>query len=351
MPVAFVSIKTYDGGRDARVTAARYTGGMTQPTPQPTTIFDWLQSHFPGASKTTLRDMVANKRIVLNHVPVRSLKQTLAPGDTPEVRDIGSTIGGATGSAKVILDEKLKIVYQDTDIMVVEKPPGLLTSTHKTEPRPTTLRILEEFAHRTNQKAQVLLVHRLDRDASGLLVFARNLKAFEKLKELFSTHDLTRRYTAVVHGIFTDNEKKSGGKLEHTLAEDERGRVNIVATGSKIKGARVAKLAYEVIGSNGTYTMVSCTLETGRKHQIRVQLRAIGHAVCGDVMYGTPAARRPVDEGGGEPPFRLALHATHLAFKHPVNGKDMVFESPCPDSFRKLVTGDGTSKAPRHQGD
>lgn len=295
--------------------------------------------------------MVANKRIVLNHVPIRSLKQTLNPGDTPEVRDVGSTIGGATGSAKVVLAEKLKIVYQDTDIMVVEKPSGLLTSTHSTEPRPTTLRILEEFAHRTNQKAQVLLVHRLDRDASGLLVFARNTKAFAQLKEMFSEHDLTRRYTAVVHGNFTDNEKKLGGRLEHTLAEDERGRVNIVATGSKIKGARVAKLDFQVVSTNAKYTMVSCTLETGRKHQIRVQLRAIGHPVCGDPMYGTPAARRPVDEGGGEPPGRLALHATHLAFKHPVNGKEMVFESPCPDSFRKLVTSDGATKAPKHAGD
>lgn len=324
------------------------------------TIFDWLKRTFPKASKTTLRQMIVDKRVVLNYIPVRSLKQPLKPGDMPIVKDNAAQIGdagggnasggseagkviagtGATGSARLKLPGGLKVVYQDAEIIVVDKPSGLLTSTRASETRDTVVGILNEYVGKSNQKAQALLIHRLDRDASGLLVFARNAAAFDKLKELFKSHDLSRQYTAVVHGVFTESEAKKGGKLEHMLAEDSRGKVGVVPVGRIDKNAKKAIMNYEVLSANATHSLVQCTLHTGRKHQIRVQMKVIGHPICSDPLYGTAVARQVREDdtpGAGEAPHRLALHATHLAFTHPGNGKPMVFDSPCPDSFKILV--------------
>jgi len=308
------------------------------------TVLDWLVSHFPGAKKTTLREMVEHKRVQLNGVAVKSLKQGVGPSDKVEVAGIGVRKAGGEGDASggggkagvgagvIVLAEGLKLVHHDADILVVDKPGGLLTSTHSDEPRPTVAGIMETYVQRTNQKAHALIVHRLDRDASGLLVLARSEKAFEYLKELFAAHTIERKYVAVVHGVF----RKPEGRLEHLLYEDERGLVHVMKDGGAAAGGggrgRKAALTYKVLAAQGQLTRVECTLETGRKHQIRVQLKAVGHPICGDLVYGTREAQE-----GNEPPGRLALHATRLGFAHPKGGQSVVFDSPPPAGWVRLV--------------
>jgi RluA family pseudouridine synthase len=265
------------------------------------TIFEKLASLYPQAKKTTLRGMLEGKRVLINGVPARSLKQTVGAKDKVEVLDFADTPVRTTR-----LGEGLTIVHFDSDIVVVEKPHGVLTSTDAQEKRPTAWRMLQEWFKKQNHKNQVHLIHRLDRDASGLLVFARTWDAYSALKKQFFEHTITRQYDVLVHGV--PEQKK--GRLENLLIENEMGVVKVT---KDLKAGKLAILDYEVEGTDRAKKIshVKCTLFTGRKHQIRVQLAALGHKVLGDPVYGK----------GDEPPGRLALLGAVLAFVHPRTGR------------------------------
>jgi len=280
-----------------------------------TTILERLAALYPQAKKTTLRDMVEAKRVRVAGAVVRSVKQKVAAGEKVEVADVGER-----GNGEQTLSDGLKLVHFDADIIVVEKPAGLLTATDAEERRPTAWRILSEFFRRQNHKNRVHLIHRLDRDASGLLVFARSREAYTSLKSQFFEHTITRQYEVLVHG----KPMPPRGRLEHLLMENDKGIVHITPDAKK---GKLAILDYEVLETRRAISRLRCTLFTGRKHQIRVQLKVIGHAVCGDPVYGK----------ADEPPGRLALHAAFLALTHPRTGKRVEFASPSPGSFAHLM--------------
>lgn len=276
-----------------------------------------LSSLYPHAKKTTLREMVQTKRVRINGTLVKSLKQEVAENDRIEVADFGDV-----PTEQVGLAEGLRLIHFDADIAIVDKPAGLLTATDPDERRPTAWRILQSYFRNQNQKNEVHLIHRLDRDASGLLVFARTKDAYTTLKKQFFEHTITRQYGALVHGI----PKGPKGHLENLLLEDPQGKVGLT---QNAKIGKQAILDYEVVASDAKrkLSLLRCTLFTGRKHQIRVQLKAAGHTVCGDPVYGQ----------ADEPPCRLALHAERLAFEHPRSGKKVAFESPIPPIFNHLA--------------
>lgn len=290
-----------------------HNGGMESQT-----ILARLVGMFPEAKKTTLREMIEGKRVCVNGAVVRSAKQAVEAGDRVEVLDASQAKGNAT-----VLGEGLKMLFFDGELVIVEKPAGLLTSTDAAEKRPTAWRILTNYFQRQNGKNQVHLIHRLDRDASGLLVFARTWDAYASLKRQFFEHTITRQYDLVVHGA----PKPAKGRLENLLVEDARtGQVRVT---NDMKAGKLAILDYEVMMQNKArrLTHLKCTLFTGRKHQIRVQLKATGHVVCGDAVYGR----------ADEPPGRLALHASHLSLDHPRTGRRAKFDSPMPGSFEHLM--------------
>ena len=292
-------------------------------------LFSWLIKHHPGAKKNTLRAMLEARRVLINGAVAKSLKQPLGAKDKVEVLDVAEAKAGG-GMRATLLGEGLKMVYFDSEIIVVDKPSSLLTATDEDERRPTAWRILSEWFQRQNHKNQVHLIHRLDRDASGLLVFARTAGAFESLKRQFFEHTITRRYDVLVRGI----PKKATGRMEHLLREDARGMVHV--TQDKRVG-KPAILDYEVVEANQGKKIahLKCTLFTGRKHQIRVQLKAAGHGVLGDPVYG-PAVPKGAP---AEPPGRLALHASHLVLAHPRTGKPVSFDSVMPGSFGHVIRG------------
>lgn len=279
------------------------------------TILQRLATLYPQASKTTLREMLENKRVRINGTVVRSAKEKVAADAAVEVLD-------SAAPEQTVLAQGLKLVHFDADVIVVEKPAGLLTATDAQERRPTAWRILTEWFRRQNHKNKVQLIHRLDRDASGLLVFTRTARAYASLKKQFFEHTVTRQYEVMVHGV----PKKGSRRLENLLLEDEQ--TGVVRVTNDNKKGMVAILDYEVVESSKDkkFSRLMCTLFTGRKHQIRVQLKAAGHVICGDPVYGKAE----------EPPQRLALHAMRLSFKHP-GGKVMLFESPAPGSFANLI--------------
>lgn len=285
------------------------------PMPNSPSVFELLLARYPSARKTTLRDMVADKRVLLNGVPVKSLKQPVGEADKLEILD-------TPAPRAQTLDEGLRLVYQDADVLIVDKPAGLLTATDAHEQRPTVLAILSAYVQRTNHRARALLIHRLDREASGLLVLARNDPAFHALKEQFYKHSVTRIYDVLVRGV----PAKPAGRLEHLLREDERtGKVQIIKRGE----GRHAVLHYETVAAlmGGSVAHLRCQLETGRKHQIRVQLKALGHPVLGDALYG-----RKEDDLLG----RLALHASVLGFEHPRTKRPVRFDCPLPRVFARV---------------
>lgn len=210
---------------------------------------------------------------------------------------------------------KLPIIYEDENLLLVNKPAGLLTSTNERERRPTLLAMVRE--HVANQKGRyrVGLIHRLDRDASGLLVFSKNKRAYESLKTQLFHRTMKRVYLAVVHGI----PDPPAHRIESRLLELPDGRV--VSTRRHAAGER-AITDYETIAQKSDRAILRVTLLTGRKHQIRAHMSEAGHPIIGDRMYGS------------ESKSPLQLCAVELGFSDPVTGKPREFRINPPRYFK-----------------
>jgi 23S rRNA pseudouridine1911/1915/1917 synthase len=212
------------------------------------------------------------------------------------------------------------IVFEDADVLIVHKPPGLLTSTGPREKRKTLLAMVEEYVGSRESRARVGLIHRLDRDASGLLVFSKHHEAYRSLKDQFFNHSVDRVYTALVHG--KPNPEK--GRIETRLIERADGTVY---SNRKPAGGEHAVSEYETLKSKNRMSLVKVRLETGRKHQIRVHLSEQGVPIVGDRMYGTKQPGRT---------NQLMLIATELAFDHPRTGERVKFRIPIPRRMRAM---------------
>jgi 23S rRNA pseudouridine1911/1915/1917 synthase len=212
----------------------------------------------------------------------------------------------------------LRIVHIDDAVVVVDKPAGLLSMGSEREKEKTAHRILNEHlkALAKSPQQQVFIVHRLDRETSGLMVFARSESAQATLQRNWK--DVTKRYLAIVEGT----PSHASGTLRDHLVESKSFKVHRVASGGEL-----AITHYRVMKTFGEKSLLEVTLETGRKHQIRVQLAAIGHPIVGDRKYGatTDAARR------------LALHSCELKFPHPVSSAAMEFHSALPAPLKALI--------------
>ena len=214
----------------------------------------------------------------------------------------------------------LAVVYEDKDILVVDKPVGLLAVSTPWEKKLTAHAVLTEYIRKGcgRSRKQLFVVHRLDRDTSGLLIFAKCEEAMLRLKDRWK--EFEKKYLAVVHGSL----QKDSGVITTYLAEDRD--LMMYSTRDSSRG-KLAKTAYRVLKTTPRYSLLAVTLLTGRKNQIRVHLADIGHPIVGDTWYGK--------EGENEP--RMALHAWSLSFKHPFTGKQLAFTSPVPSFFTKLV--------------
>ena len=273
------------------------------------TLLDWLIARYPTAKRQTLKRMLTAGRVLVNGRRIRTLKQPLAPEDKPEVIE-PPTAGAASRD-----DHLPGLIYEDDDVLVVNKPAGLLTSTVARERRPTLLAQVRSYVAARQPRARVGLIHRLDRDASGLLVFSKNDAAYQSLKSQFYHHTVGREYRAVVHG--TPNPP--AGRIESCLVERADGSVH--STRQHAKG-ELAVTEYQVLRTVAKLSLVRVLLHTGRKHQIRAHLREQGTPVVGDVLYG-PESGAP----------RLMLAATRLTLRHPRTGDEITFTAPLPREF------------------
>ncbi|MDD6896316.1 MAG: RluA family pseudouridine synthase [Prevotellaceae bacterium] len=212
----------------------------------------------------------------------------------------------------------VKIVYEDRWIVVVEKNVGILSMAagHSSL---NVKSVLDDYFHKSRQKCRAHVVHRLDRDTSGLMVYAKDIETEQILEH--NWHDIVydRRYVAVVSGEVTEE----GGTIANWLKDN---KAYITFSSPVDNGGKYAVTHFHVLDRTTDHSLVEYKLETGRKNQIRVHSADMGHPVCGDVKYGN----------GDDPLHRLCLHAYMLCFTHPVTGERMEFETPIPANFRQL---------------
>lgn len=271
-------------------------------------LLDALAALFPDSSKTSLRQMLASGRVRVNGETEKNARVLVEPGDVIEI--------GAK-SVQRALPEGLTILHEDDDVIVVLKANGLLTVATERERETTAQAYLNEYL-KGSQRIHV--VHRLDRETSGVLVFAKQFEAREKLKEQFAAHDVDRVYIAIVEG---ELEPPHGTFRSHLR---ERRDLRMESVDAAHPEAKEAVTHYRTIQANGRYSMLEITLETGRKNQIRTHLSERGHPIVGDRLYGSAI----------NPLGRLGLHAKLLGFDHPVTGKHLVFTAPIPRVFREV---------------
>jgi tRNA pseudouridine32 synthase/23S rRNA pseudouridine746 synthase/23S rRNA pseudouridine1911/1915/1917 synthase len=218
------------------------------------------------------------------------------------------------------LPHGLVILYEDSDVLVVDKPAGLLTMGTDSDKTRTAYFFLTDYVRKGYSKSRnrIFIVHRLDRETSGIVIFAKNVEAKIRLQERWK--DTEKKYLAVVHGQCA----KPSGTITTYLAEN---KAHIVySTSDRTKG-KLSSTGYKVLNQTKNFALLELDLLTGRKHQIRVHLAGIGHAVVGDRKYGK----------GDRDHTRLALHAISISFKHPFSGQQLTFESQVPVYFNQLV--------------
>jgi 23S rRNA pseudouridine1911/1915/1917 synthase len=278
------------------------------------TLLDRLAAELPTAKRQTLRRIIADGRVRVNGIRATRATQQLSGEDKIEVSDQPAR---ATDAQRAKAKRRpgcppLDIIYEDDDLLVVNKPAGLLTSTVPREKRPTALALVREYLAETSPKSRVGLIHRLDRDASGLLVFSKSHAAYDSLKTQFFKHTVDRVYEAIVHG----KPNPPAGTIESYLLERADGSVH--STDRHAKG-QCAITHYETIETKAKRSRLRVRLQTGRKHQIRVHLSERGCPIVGDTVYGRDDTKNEAAKG-------LMLAAVELAFDHPRTRKRMLFK-------------------------
>ncbi len=253
-------------------------------------------------TKTKIKSFFKYRKIVLNNEVVTKL---------PSIVNVNDTI---TIDLEIKEELPFDIIYEDNEIIVIDKKAGLLTIGTMYEQEVTLYRMVREYA--LKHHFQAFVVHRLDRETSGIVMFAKS----ERMKRLYQDNWnelVTKRgYIAIVEGKVAQD-----GRIENFLYEENNTFVHSSKIGKK------AITNYKVLNSNKLYTLLDINIETGRKNQIRVHMSELGHPVVGDKKYGSK----------NDPIHRMALHAYCLEIRHPIKNNIMTFNSRYPDSFNKLI--------------
>jgi RluA family pseudouridine synthase len=275
-----------------------------------TDLLSALALRFPESSKTTLRQMLQQSRVSVNGVLEKNARRGVVPGDEIDLAN-RSQLRGLSGA--------LSILHEDDDVIVVAKASGLLSVATKDETEQTAEAFLNEYL-RAGEREKVHIVHRLDRDTSGVMLLAKSPLARDVLKETFKEHDIDRVYVAIVEGGPPTDE----GAIRSYLREEPR--TLMVRVVGERDGGKLAITHYRVVERGKLYSMLEVTLETGRRNQIRAQFADQRFPVAGDARFGAAS----------DPFGRLALHARTLGFLHPRTGRKMLFTAPLPSEFQPL---------------
>jgi 23S rRNA pseudouridine1911/1915/1917 synthase len=313
------------------------------------TLAAFLRQRLGGASWSRVQKLVRGRQVLIHGNICTDPARRLGVGEVVKVLEVAAPKLPAAGD--------VRIVHLDDDVVVVDKPPGVTTTRHHEERdwparrrqlQPTLEELVPEAIAglqprrprgprdgrrppageaRRKRTTPVKAVHRIDRETSGLVAFARNVPAARILAEQFRLHTTSRRYLAVVvgrvnAGLIRTHLVRDRGDGRRGSAEDGEGKLAVTHV-----------TPVEHFGD--AYTLVECRLETGRTHQIRIHMAETGHPVCGERVYG-PRERKAALRDESRAP-RIMLHAAHLGFVHPVSGAELALESPLPADMRAVI--------------
>jgi 23S rRNA pseudouridine1911/1915/1917 synthase len=290
--------------------------------PAPGTLADRLRALCPQASGRSLKQWLAVGRVRVDGVVVRDGRAAVSAGATVEL---------GRGAGRRALPPDLRIVHEDDDVLVFDKPAGLLTIATERERERTAYRMLWDHLAGQTPPRRPFVVHRLDRETSGLVVLAKSVAAKRKLQAQFKARTVERLYIALVEG----RVRADAGTLTARLVEDRSLRVRPARPGGGSGAGKEAITHYRVLDRRPDTTLLEVSLGTGRRRQIRVQLAALGHPIVGDT------------EHGGRRAGRLRLHATRLGFVHPATNRHVRFDSPPPPELRGTRNGPQSAR-PHH---
>ena len=288
-------------------------------------LLPFLLIKMGGMTRTSIKQLLGQRRVTVNNV-------IQTRHDTPLRRGDIITIESGRGNVE-LRHPKLRVVYEDDALIVVEKKNGLLTVPVKADSKETTVfSILKEYVRKQSHRNTVHVVHRLDRETSGLLVFAKSPELQEYMRTYWRQLVTKRSYVALVEGKLEKNE----GKITSWLTEDSR--TALVSSSPVDNGGQLAITNYKVLqelesgveSQESEISLVELNLETGRTNQIRVHMASMGHPVVGDRKYGHGNESSPID--------RLCLHARTLEFIHPMTEKKVRFEASTPKEFARIFT-------------
>lgn len=278
---------------------------------EPSELMEFLMKKMSGISRTRVKALLSNRVVMVDNNIQTQYNFPLKPGMKVQI--------SKEKSKHEFHNPLLNILYEDAYIIVVEKKEGLLSVATDRQKERTAQHILNEYVKRQNQRNRVFVVHRLDRETSGVMMYAKDEKTQHALRDNWHEIVFDRRYVSIVMG----DMEKDKGTVESWLTD----RKLYVSSSDYDDGGKFSVTHYKTIKRANGYSLVELNLETGRKNQIRVHMQTLGHPVVGDLRYGCES----------DPLGRLALHAFKLCFYHPVTGEIMRFETPYPGSFKNLM--------------
>ena len=273
-------------------------------------LLDWLIANLKGLSRNKVKDTLHGRGIKVNGKIVTQF-------DYPLTRGMKISVSKSKKN-DTFKSRYVNLVYEDPYLVVIEKKPGILSMAagHKSLNVKT---VLDDYFRQTKQRCTAHVVHRLDRDTSGLMVYAKDMQTEQTLEHEWHNIVYDRRYVAVVSGEMEEDE----GTIANWLKDN---KAYVTYSSPVDNGGKYAVTHFHVLDRTTEHSLVEYKLETGRKNQIRVHSADMNHPVCGDVKYGN----------GDDPIHRLCLHAYMLHFFHPVTRARMEFETPIPSQFRML---------------
>lgn len=277
-----------------------------------TELMTFLLAKMGGMSRNSIKSLLSHRQVMVNEKITTQFNLALQAGDLV-------TISNTRGNTE-LSHPKLKIIFEDQYLIVVEKKEGLLTVTTGKSDETTAFSILKNHLRRSSPENKIYVVHRLDRETSGIIMFAKSREIQLALQENWHRVITKRVYVALVEGKVA----KEKDTITTWLTENEKSlKIHSSLTDN---GGQQAITHYKVVKSNEKYSLLEIELETGRKNQIRVHMQSIGHPIVGDKKYGSDS----VIIG------RLGLHARILAFIHPMSLENISFETPVPRNFLNI---------------
>ena len=281
-------------------------------------LLEFLLMTFKDQSRNSVKSLLGSHRVSIDGAPVTQFNFKLYPGDTVIISS--SPIRKKTRS-------NLPIIFEDNDFIVINKPSKLLSVPSDNEKGSTAFRMVNDYLQQKDKHNRAFIVHRLDEDTSGVLMFAKNDKMARALTDGDNWNNLVKKrgYFAIVEGTLDNKE----GTIRSYLKKNSQ---NMMYSSKKKGDGQLAITNYKIIQENGQYSLADVDIKTGRKNQIRVHFGDLGHFIIGDDKYGEPS----------NPIKRLGLHAYELDIIHPFTGKLLKFKAPMPKEFESCMAGNFT---------